>query len=120
MTYEQCTAKMAECEAMARQARALGDRLALEQLAELYKRLRDQPAAKEGRWAVQPNGILVSIDETTFRACDLSFRPLEAIMNFHREKGLALAWLLLFVLLTGGAVYDRLSGPSPHVQTAAK
>lgn len=29
-------------------------------------------------------------------------------MNFNREKSAALAWLLLFVLLTGGALVDRL------------
>jgi hypothetical protein len=49
MTYEQCTAKVAECDAMARQARALEDRLALEQLVEIYKRLRDETAVKQGR-----------------------------------------------------------------------
>jgi hypothetical protein len=27
--------------------------------------------------------------------------------NFNREKSAALAWLLLFVLLTGGALLDR-------------
>jgi hypothetical protein len=27
--------------------------------------------------------------------------------NFNREKSTALAWLLLFVLLTGGALIDR-------------
>ena len=28
-------------------------------------------------------------------------------MDFTREKGTALAWLLLFVLLAGGALYER-------------
>jgi hypothetical protein len=27
--------------------------------------------------------------------------------NFNREKSAALAWLLLFILLTGGALVDR-------------
>jgi len=35
--------------------------------------------------------------------------------NFNREKSAALAWLLLFVLLTGGALIDRSLKPSVSV-----
>jgi hypothetical protein len=37
--------------------------------------------------------------------------------NFNREKSAALAWLLLFVLLTGGALLDR--GLKPGVSVVA-
>jgi hypothetical protein len=30
-----------------------------------------------------------------------------ALMNFNREKSTALAWLILFVMLTGSALIDR-------------
>jgi hypothetical protein len=30
-----------------------------------------------------------------------------ALMNFNREKSTALAWLILFVMLTGCALVDR-------------
>jgi hypothetical protein len=40
--------------------------------------------------------------------------------NFNREKSAALAWLLLFVLLTGGALLDRGLRPSaPSVSVVA-
>jgi hypothetical protein len=34
---------------------------------------------------------------------------------FARENGAAIAWLLLFVLMVGGTVYDRVSKPDANI-----
>jgi hypothetical protein len=34
---------------------------------------------------------------------------------FARENGAAIAWLLLFVLMVGGTVYDRASKPDAKI-----
>jgi hypothetical protein len=39
-------------------------------------------------------------------------------MNYTRETSAALAWLLLFVLLTGSALYERGFKPSVSVVVA--
>jgi hypothetical protein len=35
--------------------------------------------------------------------------------DFTREKSAALCWLLLFILMVGGAAYDRAQNPRPSI-----
>jgi hypothetical protein len=41
-------------------------------------------------------------------------------VDFSRETGAAVAWLLLFAFLTSSAVYERVGQSAPQVVTAAK
>ena len=41
-------------------------------------------------------------------------------MDFSRETGAALAWLLLFTILLSGALHDRMKTSAPHVVAEGK
>jgi len=68
------------------------------------------PTKQSNTQVYSPLGSLVVEQHDSTARCDAINRRYGSDM-YGREKGIALAWLLLFVVLVGNSVYNRLGRP---------